>query len=75
MLAAPNMILVGAARREAGKTEFACAVIRALSERGVSVVGAKVTVVRPGERGFHGDVPRREELLAGRLSHVLVEER
>ena len=46
-------MMIGATGRNAGKTEFACAVIRRLS-REVPVIGVKVTTV--AERG--GDCPR-----------------
>ncbi|HPO12003.1 MAG TPA: hypothetical protein PLI09_01055 [Candidatus Hydrogenedentes bacterium] len=44
MLYAPNMLLIGAADRNAGKTVFACEVIRRFRE--VPVLGAKVTAVQ-----------------------------
>jgi len=44
MLYAPNMILIGAASRDAGKTVFACELVRRFAADGV--VGAKVTAVQ-----------------------------
>lgn len=44
MLYAPNMLLIGAAGRDAGKTAFVCEVIRRF--RDVPVMGAKVTAVQ-----------------------------
>ncbi len=44
MLYAPHMLLIGAADRNAGKTVFACEVLRRF--RDVPVLGAKVTAVQ-----------------------------
>jgi molybdopterin-guanine dinucleotide biosynthesis protein A len=44
----PGWLIVGAAARKAGKTEFACAVIKEFQRRHV-VVGVKVTAIRDGE--------------------------
>ncbi len=44
----PNWILIGATRRDCGKTQFACALIRGLS-RLHPVIGVKVTAIREGE--------------------------
>ena len=51
-----GMLMVGAAGRNAGKTEFACSVIRKFG-RGHEIVGAKVTTI--GQRG--GACPRGGE--------------
>ncbi|MBI5243033.1 MAG: hypothetical protein HY922_05015 [Elusimicrobia bacterium] len=69
------MLLIGALRRDAGKTEFACALIKALCRRGFEVVGAKVTTMRPEDHAFHFDVPRRKDLLSGKAKYVLLEEK
>ncbi|MDP2361857.1 MAG: hypothetical protein Q8O14_14090 [bacterium] len=44
----PAMLLLGATGRNAGKTSFACALIRRLSEQG-PILGLKVTVIRDEE--------------------------
>lgn len=44
----PSMIIVGAASRNAGKTEFACALIRRESAA-TPVIGVKITAVREAE--------------------------
>ena len=44
MLDLPNMIIVGGAGRNVGKTEFACELIRQSAERH-SVVAVKVTTI------------------------------
>ncbi len=50
MIAAPNMLLLGSAGRHAGKTEFACHLIRReVALR--SVVAVKITTVRDREAG------------------------
>ena len=46
----PGMLLVGAAGRNVGKTEFACSVVRRLSP-GREVIGVKVTTVHAHEGG------------------------
>ena len=46
----PGWIIIGATGRNSGKTEFACALIRALSQLH-PVVGLKVTAIREGEAG------------------------
>ncbi len=56
MTRVPGMLMVGASGRNAGKTEFACSVIRKFG-RGHEIVGAKVTTI--GERG--GACPRGGE--------------
>ena len=50
------MLMIGAAGRNAGKTEFACGVVRAFAGR-IDLVGLKVTTIR--ER--HGTCPRGGE--------------
>ncbi|MBN1944414.1 MAG: molybdenum cofactor guanylyltransferase [Bradymonadales bacterium] len=56
MFVCPNWIMIGAASRNVGKTEFACALIRQhLAEQ--TVIGVKVTTVKPDE----GPCPRGGE--------------
>jgi molybdopterin-guanine dinucleotide biosynthesis protein len=45
----PGWLLIGSTGRNSGKTEFACAMIRAF-HRGHPIVGVKVTTVRENER-------------------------
>ena len=53
MIDAPNMLMVGSAGRDCGKTELACSLIRRFC-RGHDLVGVKVTAVQ--DRG--GECPR-----------------
>lgn len=53
MMNVPRMVLIGAAGRNVGKTEFACKLIRRLAPRG-DTVGVKITTIR--EQG--GSCPR-----------------
>ncbi len=55
MIAAPNLILIGAAGRDAGKTAFACELIRRF--RDAPVMAAKVTAVQERD----GTCPRGGE--------------
>ncbi len=55
MISAPNMILIGAAGRDAGKTVLACELIRRFRHAGV--MGAKVTAVQERD----GTCPRGGE--------------
>jgi hypothetical protein len=52
MLCVPQMLLIGAAGRDAGKTTFACELIRRFSD--APVMGAKVTAVQESD----GTCPR-----------------
>ena len=45
MIACPDMLMIGATGRNAGKTEFACALIRRLAPA-VPVTAVKITVIR-----------------------------
>lgn len=53
MIRIPGMLIVGAAGRKAGKTEFACSLIRKFRARS-PIVGLKVTTIRDE----HGTCPR-----------------
>ena len=55
MIYAPHMLMIGAAGRDAGKTAFACAIIRRFQETGVNA--AKVTAVQERD----GTCPRGGE--------------
>lgn len=50
----PNILLIGANARNAGKTTLACRIIQEHSKR-VQLIGLKVTRFRSGEEAFHGD--------------------
>ncbi len=54
MIDVPNIVLIGGNSRHAGKTTLACRIITNLSEK-TEVFGLKVTSVRPGESGLHGN--------------------
>lgn len=55
MLSSKNLLLIGAADRNVGKTEFACSLIKQTSLEGRKVVGVKVTTVKDDN---HGACPR-----------------
>lgn len=55
MLTAKNLLLIGAADRNVGKTEFACSLIKKTAEIGLKVIGVKVTTVKDDA---HGTCPR-----------------
>jgi hypothetical protein len=54
MLEIPNMVMIGGNSRNAGKTTLACNIIRKLSSTN-KVTALKVTSIRPGESGMHGN--------------------
>lgn len=49
----PNLIIIGGSSRNVGKTTLALKLIRKYCET-ESVIGLKVTSMRPGEESFHG---------------------
>ena len=55
MLKAPHMLLIGAAGRNTGKTEFACTLLRRFSTL-QSITAIKITVIRSDES--RGSCPR-----------------
>lgn len=55
MVSVPNMLLIGAANRDAGKTTFACELIRRFST--IAIQAAKVTVIQERD----GQCPRGGE--------------
>ena len=55
MLKAPHMLLIGATGRNAGKTEFACTLLRCFSPV-QPITAVKITVIRSGEN--RGSCPR-----------------
>ncbi len=54
MIVIPNMVMIGGNSRHAGKTTLACSIISKLSVN-AAVIGLKVSSVRPGESGMHGN--------------------
>jgi len=54
MLSCPYMLMIGGNSRHAGKTSLACSVIRRLSVKH-SIIGLKITTVKPGRNEFHGN--------------------
>lgn len=51
MLSSKNLLLIGAADRNVGKTEFACSLIKQTSLQGRKVIGVKVTTVKDDNNG------------------------
>jgi hypothetical protein len=62
MMNIPNMIMIGGNSRNAGKTSIACSIINKLSATH-QVIGLKVTSIRPGDEGRHGN--HKEEVTSG----------
>ncbi len=54
MLSLPNILLIGGNSRHAGKTSLACSIIHSHSEK-LSIIGLKITTIKPGNFDFHGD--------------------
>lgn len=52
MVKIPAMLMIGAGDRNAGKTKFACSLIKKFSPR-CSIIGIKVTVIEETEDSFH----------------------
>jgi len=54
MISIPGMVMIGGNSRNSGKTTMACRIISKISAKH-EVIGLKVTSVRPGEEGMHGN--------------------
>jgi molybdenum cofactor guanylyltransferase len=52
MIFMPGMLMIGAAGRKAGKTQFACGLIKKFSSQH-SIIGIKVTSIDGGNKGCH----------------------
>lgn len=50
----PTMLMIGGSGRNVGKTTLICAIIRKYWPS-TSIIGLKVTSIRPGEEDFHGN--------------------
>jgi hypothetical protein len=53
MLSYPNLLMIGANARNTGKTTLACRIIEHFSDTH-TIIGLKVTRVKPGEEPYHG---------------------
>jgi hypothetical protein len=55
------MVMIGGNSRNTGKTTMACTLINKLSVTH-EIIGLKVTSIRPGEQGFHGNHEEESEM-------------